>query len=280
MPEGPELASSRDKLNKLLIQSRLTEISVGVSGRYVNKHPVGMVDFISKMESAGTPIVEKIHTHGKFMWWEFQFPDREIRYMYCTYGMAGSWRLEPDKHTSFVVGVSRDEKLRKLFFNDPRHFGTIKFVASSQEHKKKLASLGPCVLGSGLTPEIFAKNILRKPNRTICEALMDQSAVAGIGNYLRAEVMFDCGIDPWKGVTELVSEQYMSLCNSSVMLAKSSYESQGASIKTYRTLDGSLGATQFTFKIYGEKFCPSGHVVERKQDSSGRTVHWCPTCQK
>lgn len=232
------------------------------------------------MNSIGQPLVEGIHTHGKFMWWEFRFPDGDIQYMHCTYGMAASWRVEPDKHTAFVIEVSLQDQPRKFFFNDSRHFGTIKFISNHKEHEKKLASLGPCVLGSGLTPEIFAKNILRKPNRTICEALMDQSAVAGIGNYLRAEIMFDCGIDPWKRVDELAAEQYVALCNSSVKLTKSSYESQGASIRTYRNLDGSPGATQFTFKVYGEKSCPVGHEIRRQRDSNGRMVHWCPTCQK
>lgn len=280
MPEGPELACSRDKLNKLLKNSLVFDLSVGLSGRYTKANPMGMDDFVSRLRSVGLPTLEGVQTHGKFMWWTFRFPDQRIEHMHCTYGMAGGWQSNPSKHTAFIFEFGSGDTRHKIFFNDSRHFGTVKFVSDPKEHLKKLSTLGPCILGAGLTPEIFAKNILRKPNRTIGEALMDQSAVAGIGNYLRAEVMFDCGVDPWKNVTELTPQQYASLCESSMNLGKLSYESQGASIRTYRNVDGSHGAAQFTFKVYGEGHCPLGHQAMRRQDSNGRMVHWCPSCQK
>ena len=275
MPESPELAVSRDRLKKIIEGKTILDASPGLSGRYTAKLPVGFQDF--KDDSSREKFkVEQISTKGKFMWWKLSSSQKTC-YMHCTYGMSAGWFKRPTKHTAFIFEYDGGDK---LFFNDIRHFGTIKFVYSPEEHAKKLASLGPCILGGGVTPEIFAENVLKKPGRTIAEALMDQSCVSGIGNYLRAEILFDCRIDPWRNVTDLSTKEYVSLCEATVRIANASYESQGASIKTYRNVDGTKGTTQFDFKVYSCKICPSKHQIQRKQDSNGRMMHWCNICQK
>jgi DNA-formamidopyrimidine glycosylase len=286
MPESPELAYSRDRLKQLVEGRALTDLIVGSTGRYAKKAPEGLEVFLREKEIKGSPRVKEVATKGKFMWWRFNFPcDSEDWYMHCTYGMSGSWNTYLTKHSAFSVtyndsGVPITRDTRSLFFNDPRHFGTIKFVKGSALHEKKLKTLGPCILTDDVTPEIFAQNVLKKPARTIAEALMDQSVVSGVGNYLRAEILFDCGVDPWRNVTEITSKEYVKLCEATVRIAKSSYKSHGASIKTYRNVDGSAGTTQFDFKAYGCKVCPSGHEIARRQDGNGRMMHWCPQCQK
>jgi len=272
MPEGPELRYSRDFLRQSLVGKVITGIQRCPTGRYSNKPPEGF-DAVTLV----LPLrVESIDTHGKFMWWTLEGSDGIRWYMHCTYGMSGGWFREASRHACFFVEVGED----KVFFNDPRHFGTIKFVSSAAAHAKKLRTLGPCIFDPGLTPEIFAKNALRKPSRTIAEALMDQSAVAGVGNYLRAEILYDCGIDPWKNVIEIASEQYVKLCEATMRIAKASYKSQGASIKTYRNVDGSIGTAQFDFKVYGRSTCPLDHDIMRRYDENKRMIHWCALCQK
>lgn len=229
--------------------------------------------------------VESIDTKGKFMWWTLT-GNNKTWYVWCTYGMSGQWSRRSSKHVSFVVEFNDSGELAapdqcKLFFNDTRRFGTIKFVNDQTQHDKKLRSLGPDVLEDPpIDPELFAKRILNKPNRTIAEALMDQSCVSGIGNYLRSEILYDCKVDPWRCVTDITSEEYVKLCEATIRIAQSSYKSHGASIKTYRDVDGSAGTTQFDFKAYGCKACPSGHEITRRQDGNGRMMHWCTLCQK
>lgn len=282
MPEGPELAYSRDRLKKLIEGKSMLEISPGISGRYAKKLPEGYEAF-NKLVGASPVKVDEIGTRGKFMWWRLQAPgDPEYWFMHCTYGMSGAWQTKPSKHTSFVVEygthkITRDSQ--HLYFNDARHFGTIKFVRGGAVHRKKLESLGPCILGGQLTPEIFAEKMLRKPALPICEAMMDQHGVSGIGNYLRAEILYDCRVDPWRNVTDITSAEYVALCEATIRIAEASYKSQGATISTYRTVDDSKGTTQFDFEAYGCKECPSGHEITRRQDGNGRMVHWCERCQ-
>jgi DNA-formamidopyrimidine glycosylase len=282
VPEGPELATSRDRLKKIIEGKHLLEVSPGLTGRYTKKLPEGQESFVEALKG-GPARIEEVATHGKFMWWRLQVPkDTEYWFLHCTYGMSAQWGTSPSKHTAYVVkygtaSITRDSQM--IFFNDMRHFGTIKFVRGGAQHRKKLGTLGPCILGGQLTPEIFAEKMLGKPTRTIAEALMDQSAVAGTGNYLRAEILHDCRINPWRNVTEISANEYANLCEATIRIANASYESQGASIKTYRNVDGTKGTTQFNFQVYSRKECPFGHQVQRRQDHNGRMMHWCPGCQ-
>jgi len=284
MPEAPELAHSRDRLKTLLEGQVLTDLCVGLTGRYLKAPPQGLSEFVATMKHAGSPRVKEVATHGKFMWWKFNFPSgSEDWYLHCTYGMSGGWSTSPSKHTAFIVEHGIDGATcgrKKVFFNDSRHFGTLKFVKGNAEHVKKLRSLGPCVFDLRLTPELFTERMLRKPNRTIAEALMDQSGVAGIGNYIKAELLFRAGVSPWRNVTDVTSEEYLRLHSAMIAVARGSYESQGATIKTYKTVDGSSGQGQFTFKIYSKSSCPAGHKTRNEETPEGRTSWWCDVCQK
>ena len=51
----------------------------------------------------------------------------------------------------------------------------------------------------------------KKPNKTIAEFLMDQSMCAGIGNYLKAEILYDAAISPHRIVKSLDSEEFNKL---------------------------------------------------------------------
>jgi len=153
-------------------------------------------------------------------------------------------------------------------------------VYDEEEHKKKLATLRPDVLEPGLSADLFAQKVLNKPARTIAEALMDQKTISGCGSYMKSECLFRGGISPWRQVTDISSEEYVKLRGHVCDVASESYSSQGASIKTYRTVDNEKGATQFNFQIYSRKTCTVGHSVLREETPDGRTSWWCLICQK
>lgn len=281
MPEGPELRHSRDVLRNIIVGKSIARFLTTSTGRYSAKQPEGTSNIINDLPLR----VEAIDTKGKFMWWTLKGQDKTW-YMWCTYGMSGQWSRTAGKHAAFIVEyngsgslITRDQQ--KLFFNDQRRFGTIKFVADPKQHEKKLASLGPDVLEDPpVDPELFAKRILKKPNRTISEALMDQSCISGVGNYLKAEVLYRSGISPHRPVVELTPDDVMKLWSEVILSCRESYADQGASIRTYRTVDDSKGQAQFTFRIYNMKECPEGHTTVREETKDGRTSWWCKQCQK
>jgi len=96
-------------------------------------------------------------------------------------------------------------------------------------------------------------------------------------NMLKA--LHRAGVSPWRCVGDLSSQNFVDLCHETLLVAQESYESQGATLLTYRTVDGSKGSGQFTLRVYGREKCPTGHDVLREETPDGRTSHWCPTCQ-
>jgi len=275
VPEGPELAVSRDMLIPILVDKNILEISAG-GGRYSKNPPAGFLEFNDQLMKSSGKIVE-VATKGKFMWWKITFPhDTEPWFLWCTYGMSGQWNPSSTKHTCFSV-TTEDVQ---LFFNDQRHFGTIKFVRGDTEHQKKLNTLGPCILSGGVTPEIFAKRLLKKPSATIAEALMYQGGVSGVGNYIKAECLHRARISPWRKVSDITSGEYVNLCEATLNVARESYQSQGASIYTYTNPDEHKGSMQFNFSVYSQSTCPKGHDIRNEETPEGRTSWWCPVCQR
>lgn len=281
MPEGPELRHSRDVLRNIALEKSVTRLLPATTGRYRQNPPKGLIEVQKDLPLR----VKAIDVKGKFMWWTLIKNDKTW-YMWSTYGMSGQWSRSAGKHVAFImefnssgVLVTRDQQ--KLFFNDQRRFGTIKFICDQKEHDKKLRSLGPDILEDPpMPPELFAERILLKHNRTISEALMDQSCISGIGNYLKAEVLYRARVSPHRAVTDLTSEEIQELWAESIVSCRESYTDRGASIRTYKTVDDEKGTAQFYFRVYNLKHCPEGHPVTREETRDGRTSWWCPDCQK
>ncbi|CAM6003616.1 unnamed protein product [Sphagnum balticum] len=92
-----------------------------------------------------------------------------------------------------------------MVFNDPRHFGTIKFTHKKADLDAKLKELGWDPLAYPYdTHERFITSRLasaKYANKTIGEVLMNQSLFAGVGNYIRAEALYEAGISPWRAMS-------------------------------------------------------------------------------
>jgi formamidopyrimidine-DNA glycosylase len=60
-------------------------------------------------------------------------------------------------------------------------------------------------------------------DETIGAALLNQQIVAGLGNYLRAEILFACGLNPWLTVRELSKRNVTCLTRTIPQLALDAY---------------------------------------------------------
>lgn len=95
---------------------------------------------------------------------------------------------------------------------------------------ENLASLGPDVLPYGNNSDFdefeFRRRLLLDKHLeiTIGAALLNQRILAGLGNYLRAEVLFSCRLNPWRKVGSLTKRNLQCLCRSAPALARRAYE--------------------------------------------------------
>lgn len=99
---------------------------------------------------------------------------------------------------------------------------------------ENLITLGPDVLPYNRKFETaeFRRRLLLPEHLdvTIGAALLNQRIVAGLGNYLRAEVLFACKLNPWLRVRDLTEPNLQCLLRTVPRLSRMSYE-QGATAR-------------------------------------------------
>jgi formamidopyrimidine-DNA glycosylase len=284
MPEGPELKLSRDYLRTILLGKKIINAFPLPTGRYSQDKPSGHDEFITALQKLGPATVLSIDTRGKFMYWSLLFEnDTETWSLWTTYGMSGQWMKQQNKHAAYGIYFNDSgnaDLFNEMYFVDPRHFGTLKWVRGVKNLEKKLGTLGPDILEGNVSSDVFAKRLLRRPNVTIAEALMDQKTLAGVGNYIKSEALYEAQVSPWRIVSDIQPLEFIKLRDAVLGIAKSSYESNGASLYTYKNVDGTAGESQDFFKVYGKKLDPLGHQILNEETQDGRTSWWVPNVQK
>ncbi|XP_017261053.1 endonuclease 8-like 1 isoform X2 [Kryptolebias marmoratus] len=112
------------------------------------------------------------------------------------FGMSGYFRFtgedELPKHAHLRF-YTREKPRRVLSFVDARRFGSWAPSGTWQPDR------GPCVM---FEYQSFRENVLshlsdRAFDRPICEVLLNQKYFNGIGNYLRAEILYRLSIPPF-----------------------------------------------------------------------------------
>ncbi|XP_074011795.1 endonuclease 8-like 1 [Numenius arquata] len=209
MPEGPELHLAGRYINEACGE---VVFSGGVERSAVSKNPA--VPFSSEAyrisaTSRGKELRLTLAPLGP----------GEPQDLVFRFGMSGSFRLCPaaqlprHAHLRFLT---RETPPRALCFVDARRFGSWRLGDAWQPGR------GPCVLSEY---QAFRENVLknledRAFDKPICEALLNQKFFNGIGNYLRAEILYRSKIPPFekaRTVLEALKDQEQ---NPSLTLSK------------------------------------------------------------
>ena len=143
------------------------------------------------------------------------------------------------------------------------------------EAHQPVAGLGPDLLDDEFDADEALRR-LRDPARaglTIGDAIMDQRAMAGVGNIWKHETLFRCGINPWRRVGEMEDAALMALILKAQELLRASVGKENAGGLTRRP-------TMFVYRRSGQ---PCLRCRTRLQSApQGRDIRrttWCPRCQ-
>jgi formamidopyrimidine-DNA glycosylase len=265
MPEGAEVRKYGESLAKKVSGSSLEEIKI-LSGRYTKKQPDGIDFFMGQLPGK----IIGVGVHGKFLYWILS----NDTYIHSTLGMTGHWSDTETKHTRVVFKTSRGN----VYYSDQRNFGTLKFTAGKKTLIKKLESLGPDML-SDVTDDQFIESITRKKKWSLAKALMDQSVISGVGNYVKAESLWLSKLSPHRKVESLSDSDLLVLNRSIQTVLKESFQSGGATLRAYKNFDGTTGDYSSRFAVYDKKQDPDGNDVVKEKTEDGRTTHWVPSVQ-
>lgn len=278
MPEGPEVRVIADCLRKLLVGKQLLQITTNDLSRYRNGIPR-----YSDVERYLPLSVLDVTTRGKKIIFSFSGDLEEGReiYLVVSLGMEGRFVLIPDQHSGVQFDFNDEERdtVIDLYFSDSRHFGLLEFVIGKDDLCQRLKDIGPDILQEEISSEKW-REIVRNPRlrkKTICDFLLDQKRVSGIGNYLRAEILYRARIRPDRRLSELTDEELERIRVEAIQTARESYIARGLTIKSYCDLTGNKGS--FVCSVYKQKTDPSGNPVVAQVLTDGRTMYWVPALQ-
>jgi formamidopyrimidine-DNA glycosylase len=188
--------------------------------------------------------------------------------------VRGDSALLEDNHLRAWFGLADGDA---LVFTDSRKFGRIWLVRDIEAVTGKL---GPEPLAWDLTPEAFAARI-RSRKVAIKALLLDQTAVAGVGNIYADEALFRARIHPLRKSSTLTDDELGHLYESLREVLQEAIDKRGTLLRDYRTPYGEDGYFQNHLRVYGQygKPCPRcGAPIERIRVTQ-RSTHFCPHCQ-
>ena len=150
-----------------------------------------------------------------------------------------------------------------------------------------LRRLGPDVLAADTSAETVYERLKDKRfrNRQLASLYLDQGFLAGIGNYLRSEIMFFAGIHPASKPAQLDRAALLRLARNTIRITERSYRTAGITLPSRlaprsKARSGRRYERQ-RFAVFARAGLPCytcGSSV-LKTDMNTRRIYWCPECQ-
>ena len=272
MPEIAEVRINVELIKPLVQNKQIINIEFPTSSRYAFNKPEGFDLFKNNPNQT----IQDINAKGKFIYWTLS----NNWVIFQSLAMTGQLSPIKGKHPSFSLSYQDLNEVKYIYFNDPRHFGSIKFT-NQKELSQKLKELGWDPFRNKLEDyKNFLIKKITKSNKCIASILLDQSIFAGVGNYLRSEILYDVNISPWKTGKSLSEEDILKICHSTIKIAQDAYDHQGATLLTYKDPYGSEGKYSSQFKVYSQKTDPHGNKIVKQTTLEKRSIFWVPDLQK
>lgn len=287
MPEGPEVKIIGNNISILALGKRLLSVEVINDGFLKKTKNLDQVP-------AGRKVIQ-VETKGKFCY--MLLDDRTAIGM--TFGMTGNIRIEPTDDYLEQRGESKEKYMKHckirfildnpevpeeentvFYYNCVRNFAWVWYL-TAKELGTKLSAIGPSILADDrLDRKILVARWRRFNQKTICEALMEQKLVSGIGNYIKCEILYRTGIHPTAYVADLTDEQLYELYQEACKIAEEAYHDGGASLYTYTGLHGDRSEFKLKLQVYDRHTDPHGNCVKTLNTPDKRSTHWVPELQR
>jgi len=198
-------------------------------------------------------------------------------------GMSGHLAVvdagqEPVKHDHVDIILDNGRVLR---YHDPRRFGAILWTAGDPLQHKLLAGIGPEPLGADFNAD-YLWSRLRGRQRNIRDTLLDSRIVAGVGNIYANEALFQAGIDPRRAAGRIGRDRIEKLVAEIKQVLASAITAGGTTLRDFRNSDGRPGYFKQELAIYGRagEHCRRCDGRIRQQAVGGRSLYFCPKCQR
>ncbi|HEV8196964.1 MAG TPA: bifunctional DNA-formamidopyrimidine glycosylase/DNA-(apurinic or apyrimidinic site) lyase [Gemmatimonadales bacterium] len=210
--------------------------------------------------------------------------ETEDRRLVVQPGMTGSLLihagdLTPDQQRYAVLRIALDDG-RTLVYRDVRRLGTLLWL--DEKHWLAYdAAIGPEPLDPGFTPAVL-RGILAGSRAAVKKVLMDQRAIAGVGNIYANEALFAARVDPSKPARSVDPAAARQLHRHIVRILDAAIAAQGTTFRDYRTGTGEPGNFQLELLVYGREGEPCrrcGTTLTGTHTIDARITVFCHRCQ-
>ena len=274
MPELPEVETIVNTLKRFILNKTIDKVDVYWPNIIKEPDDARHFKFLLKGQT-----IRELSRKGKFLLF---YLDDYV--MISHLRMEGKYSVhssvEPvKKHTHVIFTFTNGEELR---YNDVRKFGTMHVYPKGQEFiNKPLSQLGPDPFDETFTFDYFYEK-LKKTDRFIKAALLDQTIVTGLGNIYVDETLFKAGVHPLKRASVLTKKEILAIQEQAIATLEEAIKAGGTTIRSYVNSQGDMGMFQQELYVYGQenKACKKCGTEITKMKVAGRGTHICPTCQK
>lgn len=265
MPEGDTIARTADVLRAALVGRRLT-------GARAQPQP-GMRRVPDLSTLVGSTVTS-VEARGKNLLIAF---DSGLT-LRTHLRMRGSWHryrpgepwLRPARAASVVLETPSSVAVA---FSAP----VVELLSDAELRRSAvLGGLGPDLLAAEFDAAEALRRLRDLGTEELGNALLDQRAVAGIGNVYKSEVPFIERLDPWAPVASITDDELRATLATARRLMQANTRG-GARVTTGSSVRG-LG-----LHVYGRAGRPCRRcgtpIRSGRQGPMARLTFWCPRCQ-
>ena len=272
MPEGPEIRLAADKIADVL------------EGKVIEAVSFGQPKMVRYAEDFQGQIVISIETRGKAMLTHFNHGYT----IYSHNQLYGIWKVSkrgkfPKTNRTLRMALHTESHSALLYSASDISV----WLTEDIELHPFLAKLGPDILSNTLEWRMIKKILESKrfAGRGLSSVYLDQGFVAGIGNYLRSEILFDAGIHHDRKAKDLSQNELGKLARSTLLMGRRSYETKG-----YTVTPGLVAKLKKTkapyenirFMVFNRDGLPCRNCATAivREERNSRRIYYCPKCQK
>jgi len=271
MPEGDTIFRTAVVLRRLLQGKRLTgfETAVPQVAAAVARQPV-----------VGR-VVSEVVSRGKHLLIVFQDPaagPAADLVLHTHMRMTGSWHAYHEgttwrKSARFAKVVLRVEGVVAPCFSAPL---VELLTAREVVRHPALSGLGPDAIADAFDADDVRARLRTRPDFAIGEGLLLQTAIAGVGNVFKSEILFLERVNPFARVGDLSDEVLDRVIAQSRRLLLLNRRSGFRQTRAALDPDARIWVYRRTGKPCHECGTP---IRVRRQGEDARSTYFCPKCQ-
>jgi formamidopyrimidine-DNA glycosylase len=267
MPELPEVETVRRRLEPVLRGRTLRTVTI--SDPRLTR-PYDPDEVAAELQDE---LVAEVGRRGKYLLLRFS----SGRVLLVHLRMTGGFLLEPGSHERAVLELDDG---RRVAYRDVRRFGTWLVLEPDEVDAYLAGRLGEEPLGALFTVARLGERLAGR-RAPIKAALLDQRTLAGLGNIYVDEALWRARIHPLRPAESLDRNDLRRLHRAIRAALETGIARQGSTLRDYRQPDGSSGAMQHEFKVYGRagEPCDRCGTPIAKTRAGGRGTWFCPSCQ-